>query len=207
MVALNSLNDLLIDQLKDLYNAESQLTKALPKMAKAATNPELRQAFEKHLTQTEEHVRRLEQVFESLDQAPKGKTCAAMKGLIEEGGETIKEKAEANVKDAALIASAQRVEHYEIAAYGTVRAYALQLGHKSAAALLDRTLQEEGDTDKLLTRIAESHINQMAENASAVGSGSLTVTRKLVDFSAIRGPRKHLGLLMRLIFGFRDYLQ
>jgi ferritin-like metal-binding protein YciE len=164
MATLENLNDLLIEQLKDIYNAESQLTKALPKMAKASTNPELRKAFEKHLIQTEEHVRRLEQVFESLDETPKGKTCAAMKGLIEEGSETIKEKAEANVKDAALIAAAQRVEHYEIAAYGTVRAYARQLGHKAAAQLLDKTLQEEGDTDKLLTQIAESHINKMAED-------------------------------------------
>jgi ferritin-like metal-binding protein YciE len=164
MAELENLNDLLIDQLKDIYNAESQLTKALPKMAKAATNPELRQAFQKHLAQTEEHVRRLEQVFESLDEKPKGKTCHAMKGLVEEGAEAIKADAEANVKDAALIAAAQRVEHYEIAAYGTVRAYARQLGHKSAAQLLDRTLQEEGDTDKLLTKIAESHINKMAQD-------------------------------------------
>lgn len=163
MVALNDLNDLLIDQLRDIYNAESQLTKALPKMAKAATNPELREAFETHLKQTEEHVNRLEQVFESLGEKAKGKTCAAMKGLVEEGAEAIKEDAEANVKDAALIAAAQRVEHYEIAAYGTVRTYAQQLGHKAAAALLDKTLQEEGDTDKLLTKIAESHVNKMAQ--------------------------------------------
>ncbi len=166
MVALNDLNDLLIDQLRDLYNAESQLTKALPKMAKAATNPELRIAFETHLKQTEEHVNRLEQVFESLGEKAKGKTCYAMKGLVEEGSEAIKEDAEANVKDAALIAAAQRVEHYEIAAYGTVRTYAQQLGHQAAASLLDKTLQEEGDTDKLLTKIAESHVNQMAQSFS-----------------------------------------
>jgi ferritin-like metal-binding protein YciE len=164
MVALNDLNDLLIEQLRDIYNAESQLTKALPKMAKAATNPELRSAFEKHLVQTEEHVNRLEQVFASLGEVAKGKTCHAMKGLVEEGSEAIKEKAEANVKDAALIAAAQRVEHYEIAAYGTVRTYAQQLGHKEAATLLNKTLQEEGDTDKLLTQIAESHVNAMAQS-------------------------------------------
>jgi ferritin-like metal-binding protein YciE len=163
MVALNDLNDLLIEQLRDIYNAEGQLTKALPKMAKAATNPELRSAFEKHLAQTEEHVNRLDQVFASLGETAKGKTCQAMKGLVEEGSEAIKEKAEANVKDAALIAAAQRVEHYEIAAYGTVRTYAQQLGHKEAAALLDKTLQEEGDTDKLLTKIAETHVNKMAQ--------------------------------------------
>jgi ferritin-like metal-binding protein YciE len=163
MVALNNLNDLLIDQLKDIYNAEAQLTKALPKMAKAATNPELKEAFETHLAQTEEHISRLEQVFESLGEKAKGKTCAAMKGLIEEGSEVIKEDAEPSVKDAALIAAAQRVEHYEIAAYGTVRAYAERLGQKEAVKLLDKTLKEEGETDKLLTQIAESHVNEMAE--------------------------------------------
>ena len=163
MVALNNLNDLLIDQLKDLYNAESQLTKALPKMMKAAKNTELRKAFETHLAQTEEHVNRLEKVFQSLGEKAKGKTCHAMKGLIEEGAEAIKEDAEPSVKDAALIAAAQRVEHYEIAAYGTVRRYAEQLGQKEAANLLNKTLQEEGDTDKLLTKIAEAHVNIMAQ--------------------------------------------
>jgi ferritin-like metal-binding protein YciE len=166
MVALNDLNDLLLDQLKDLYNAEGQLTKALPKMAKAATNPELKQAFEKHLAQTEEHVSRLEQVFEALGEKVKGKTCAAMKGLIEEAKELLEEDAEPEVLDAGLIAAAQRVEHYEIAGYGTVRTYAESLGHSEAAKLLQRTLDEEGDTDKLLTKIAESHVNAMAESAS-----------------------------------------
>jgi ferritin-like metal-binding protein YciE len=165
MVALNDLNDLLIDQLKDLYNAEGQLTKALPKMAKAASNPELKQAFENHLAQTEEHVNRLEQVFESLGEKAKGKTCAAMKGLIEEAKELLGEDAQPEVLDAGLIAAAQRVEHYEIAGYGTVRTYAESLGHSEAARLLQQTLDEEGSTDKLLTKIAESHVNQMAENA------------------------------------------
>src|ERR1043165_4759852 len=123
MVALNDLQDLLVDQLKYLYNAESQLTKALPKMAKAAKNPELKQAFEKHLSQTQEHVSRLERVFEALGEKAKGKTCHAMKGLIEEGAEAISEDASDEVRDAALIAAAQRVEHYEIAGYGTVRTY------------------------------------------------------------------------------------
>jgi ferritin-like metal-binding protein YciE len=163
MVALNDLQDLLVDQLKDLYNAESQLTKALPKMAKAASNPQLKQAFEKHLSQTQEHVSRLERVFEALGEKAKGKTCHAMKGLIEEGSEVISEDATDAVKDAALIAAAQRVEHYEIAGYGTVRTYAESLGHKEAASLLQQTLDEEGETDKLLTQIAESHVNQMAE--------------------------------------------
>jgi ferritin-like metal-binding protein YciE len=163
MVALNDLNDLLIDQLKDLYNAEGQLTKALPKMAKAASNPELKQAFEKHLAQTQEHVSRLEKVFESLGEKAKGKTCHAMKGLIEEGSEVISEDASDTVKDAALIAAAQRVEHYEIAGYGTVRTYAQTLGHKEAAQLLQKTLDEEGETDKLLTKLAETCVNQLAE--------------------------------------------
>jgi ferritin-like metal-binding protein YciE len=167
MVALNDLNDLLIDQLKDLYNAEGQLTKALPKMAKAATNPELKQAFENHLAQTEEHVNRLEQVFESIGEKAKGKTCAAMKGLIEEAKELLDEDARPEVLDAGLIAAAQRVEHYEIAGYGTVRTYCESLGHTEAARLLQQTLDEEGNTDKLLTKIAESHVNQMAENAGS----------------------------------------
>ena len=165
MVALNNLNDLLLDQLRDLYNAETQLTKALPKMAKAAKNPELKQAFERHLEQTEEHVNRLERVFEALGERAKGKTCQAMKGLIEEGKEILDEEAEDSVRDAGLIAAAQRVEHYEIAGYGTVRAYAQTLGHQEAADILQQTLEEEGQTDKLLTKIAESTVNVMAEHA------------------------------------------
>jgi len=163
MVALNDLNDLLIEQLRDLYNAEGQLTKALPKMVKAATNKELKQAFEKHLAQTQEHVSRLEQVFEELGEKAKGKTCHAMKGLIEEGAEAISEDAQDAVKDAALIAAAQRVEHYEIAGYGTVRTYAESLGHTKAAQLLQKTLDEEGATDKLLTQIAVTCVNELAE--------------------------------------------
>ncbi|HVX84699.1 MAG TPA: ferritin-like domain-containing protein [Phycisphaerae bacterium] len=162
-MALETLEDLLVDQLKDLYNAENQLTKALPKMAKAATNPALKKAFQTHLAQTEEHVNRLEQVFEAIGEKAKGKLCHAMKGLIEEGSEAIKEKAAPAVKDAALIAAAQRVEHYEIAGYGTVRTYAESLGHEAAAKLLQKTLDEEGQTDKLLTQIAEEHVNEMAE--------------------------------------------
>jgi ferritin-like metal-binding protein YciE len=165
MASLNDLNDLLIEQLKDLYNAEGQLTKALPKMAKAATNAELKQAFQNHLAETEEHINRLEQVFESIGEKAKGKTCAAMKGLIEEAKELLEEDAEPEVLDAGLIAAAQRVEHYEIAGYGTVRTWAESLGHGEAAKLLQKTLDEEGKTDKLLTQIAESHVNQMAEDA------------------------------------------
>jgi ferritin-like metal-binding protein YciE len=171
MVALNDLNDLLIDQLKDLYNAEGQLTKALPKMAKAAKNPELKQAFQKHLEQTQEHVNRLERVFEVLGETARGKTCQAMKGLIEEGKEIIEEDADPDVRDAGLIAAAQRVEHYEIAGYGTVRTYAQTLGHEEAASLLQQTLDEEGETDKLLTKIAETTVNQMAEQHAGGGDG------------------------------------
>lgn len=160
---MQSLQDLLVDQLKDLYNAEGQLVKALPKMAKAATHPQLKQAFLTHLEQTKGHVERLEQVFKSLDEPVKGKTCKAMKGLIEEGKEMMEEDAEPEVMDAGLIAAAQRVEHYEMAGYGCVRTYAALLGKKQAAKLLQQTLDEEGKTDKLLTDLAERVINLEAE--------------------------------------------
>ena len=151
-----------VEELKDLYSAENQLLKALPKMAKAATSKALKAGFEKHLKQTEGHVARLEQVCESLGVSPKGKKCKAMEGLVEEGSEVIEEDAEPEVKDAALIAAAQRVEHYEIAGYGCVRTYAELLGNSKAAKLLQQTLDEEGDTDKSLTKLAES-INVDAE--------------------------------------------
>jgi ferritin-like metal-binding protein YciE len=161
---LSSLEDLFVSELKDLYSAETQLTKALPKMAKAASSKELRAGFEKHLKQTEGHVKRLEQICEDLDVSPKGKKCKAMEGLVEEGSEVIDEDAEPEVKDAALIAAAQRVEHYEIAGYGCVRTYAKLLGNQSAMKLLQQTLDEEGDTDKALTKLAET-INVEAEEA------------------------------------------
>jgi ferritin-like metal-binding protein YciE len=160
---MSSLQDLMVDQLKDLYNAESQLVKALPKMAKAATNPQLKQAFTTHLEQTKGHVERLEQVFDSMGLSAKGKTCKAMKGLIEEGKEMMDEDAEPEVMDAGLIAAAQRVEHYEMAGYGCVRTYAELLGNKQAAKLLQQTLDEEGKTDKLLTSLAEKVINLEAQ--------------------------------------------
>jgi ferritin-like metal-binding protein YciE len=170
MATINNLEELLVDQLRDLYNAEMQLTKALPKMAEAAGHAELRQAFEEHLSETQEHVARLERVFESLGQAAKGKTCHAMKGLVEEGSEAIKEKGPDAVRDAALIAAAQRVEHYEMAGYGTVRTFAEHLGHKEAAQLLQQTLEEESACNEKLTQLAESHINQHAmEGAGADG--------------------------------------
>src|ERR1700742_2375706 len=159
---LSSLEELLVEELKDLYSAENQLLKALPKMAKAATAKDLKSGFEKHLKQTEGHVARLEQVCDELDVSPKGKKCKAMEGLVEEGSEVIGEDMEPELKDAALIAAAQRVEHYEIAGYGCVRTYAQLLGHTKAAKLLQQTLDEEGDTDKTLTKLAES-INVEAE--------------------------------------------
>src|SRR3954468_22434212 len=162
---LSSLEDLFVEELKDLYSAENQLLKALPKMAKAATSKELKNGFEKHLKQTEQHVDRLEQIFDELEASPKGKKCKAMEGLIEEGAEVISEDAEPEVKDAALIAAAQRVEHYEIAGYGCVRTYARLMGNDQAAKLLQQTLDEEAQTDKALTSLAES-INVEAEDPS-----------------------------------------
>jgi ferritin-like metal-binding protein YciE len=156
---IQTLQELLVEEVKDLYNAEGQLVKALPKMAKAASSPDLRRAFETHLRETENHVQRLERVFEALGEKAKGKKCHAMEGLIEEGKEVMSEDMDEDVMDAALIAAAQKVEHYEIASYGTCRTYAQLLGNKEAARLLQQTLDEEGKTDKLLTQLAESHIN------------------------------------------------
>ena len=156
---VESLQELLVEQLHDLYDAEQRLTKALPKMAKAATSPDLKAAFKKHLTETEVHVTRLEQAFNALEEKTSKKTCKAMQGLIAEGDETIEEDAEPEVKDAALIAAAQRVEHYEIAAYGTVSAYAKLLEKRDVLKLLQATLAEEKATDEALTELAESTIN------------------------------------------------
>jgi ferritin-like metal-binding protein YciE len=156
---MESLQDLFVDQLKDLYNAEGQLVKALPKMAKAASHPQLQAAFNAHLEQTRGHVERLEQVFDKLGESPKGKKCKAMEGLIEEAKEMLDEDADPDVMDAGLIACAQRVEHYEIAGYGCVRTYARLLGDEQSARLLQQTLDEEGQTDKKLTDLAERLIN------------------------------------------------
>jgi ferritin-like metal-binding protein YciE len=160
---MESLKELYVDELKDLWSAENQITKALPKMIKAATNPKLRKAFNTHLKQTERHVKRLERIFKELDESPRGKKCVGMEGLIKEGAELIKEKPEAEVLDAGLIAAAQHVEHYEIAGYGCVRTWARQLGEDRAADLLQETLDEEEQTDRLLTDLAESEINIEAE--------------------------------------------
>jgi ferritin-like metal-binding protein YciE len=160
---LDSLQDLLVDELKDLYSAETQLVKALPKMAKAASSRDLRAAFEEHLKVTRAQVNRLEKVFKQVNASPKGKKCKAMEGLIEEGKEVMAEEGSPPVLDAALIGAAQRVEHYEMAGYGCVRTYAQQLGYTQAARLLQQTLDEEAEADKKLTALAESVINVEAE--------------------------------------------
>lgn len=160
--ALNSFDELLVEQLQDLYDAEQRLVKALPLMAGAAHDATLKSAFQEHLRETEGQVRRLEQVFKSLGATAKSKTCAAMKGLVEEGDEVISAGGDPDVKDAALIAAAQKVEHYEIASYGTVRTFAQRLGRQDAARLLQETLDEEAATDKKLTALAERSINPKA---------------------------------------------
>jgi ferritin-like metal-binding protein YciE len=165
-MALNSLQDLFLHELKDVLHAEKQILKALPKMAKATTNEELKAAFEEHLEQTEKQVERLEQVFEIIGKPARAKKCVGMEGLIEEGQELISEEPPAEVLDAGLIACAQKVEHYEICAYGTLATYAKQLGFEDAAELLGETLNEEKETDEKLTQIA-MQLNQEAETAGA----------------------------------------
>jgi ferritin-like metal-binding protein YciE len=161
MMEHRALRELYVDELKDIYNAESQLVKALPKMAKAATSDELRNGFEEHLEQTRGHVQRLEQIFKALGEKPTGKKCKGMEGLVAEGQEMMDEDFEDDLMDAALISAAQRVEHYEIAAYGTVRTYAELLGEDEAVTLLEQTLEEEKETDQKLSDLA-SDINVKA---------------------------------------------
>src|SRR6202011_1361060 len=167
MMQKDSLRELYVDELKDLYNAETQLVKALPKMAKASSNAELRQGFEEHLRQTSEHVSRLEQIFDLLGEKPTGKKCLGMEGLVKEGAETISEDYEDALMDAAIIGAAQRVEHYEIAGYGTVRAFAELLGENEHVSLLERTLEEEKETDEKLTLLAEQINSQAGEGEEA----------------------------------------
>jgi ferritin-like metal-binding protein YciE len=166
---METLQDLYVEGLKDLYSAENQILKALPKMIKVSTHPQLKKAFTTHERQTRGHVKRLERICKQLRVSPKGKKCAGMEGLLEEGKELISEKPDPDVLDAGLLAAAQHVEHYEMAGYGTVRTYARQLGYDDQADLLQQTLNEEGDTDKLLTAIAETSINLDAENEDAEG--------------------------------------
>ena len=171
------LKELYVDELKDLYSAENQLVKALPKMAKAAASEELKAGFEEHLEQTKGHVQRLEQIFEMLDESPKGKKCKGMEGLIEEGSEIIEEDFEDALLDSALIGAAQRVEHYEIAAYGTVRAFAEELGESEHASLLAETLEEEKQTDEKLTELAKQ-INVVANEGSGEAEEQQKIQKK-----------------------------
>jgi ferritin-like metal-binding protein YciE len=161
-VALDSLHSLFLDELKDVYHAEKQLVRALPRLAKAATDPELKQAFTKHLKETEGQVQRLERVFREVGQAPRAKKCEGMAGLVEEGKNILEEDGDPAVIDAALIAAAQRVEHYEIAAYGCLRTYAQLLGLSTAERLLQENLNEEEAADEKLNALAEGGINQAA---------------------------------------------
>lgn len=160
---LNSLEDLFWFELGDLYDAESRLVESIPSMEEAANSPMLKAAFNKHLNQTKRQLSRLEQIFVQLGKPMKRETCAAMKGLISEGEDIISATGDPDVKDAALISAAQRIEHYEMAGYGTVRTFAEHLGHEDALRLLQMTLDEEKDTDKELTKLAEQHINYKAE--------------------------------------------
>jgi ferritin-like metal-binding protein YciE len=167
LMELQTLNDLFVDQVQDLYSAEQQLVQALPKMAAAASNDELREAFQNHLTETQDHVRRISDIFGELGVSPSGEKCEGMEGLIREGEQALTAQGDPTVRDAALIAAAQRVEHYEIAGYGTARTLADELDYDDAKDLLDQTLDEESNADKLLTKIAtggmfKAGINQQA---------------------------------------------
>ena len=194
MAEAETLHDAFLDELRDSYDAEKQLTKALPKLARAASNPKLRQAFEAHLEETQGHVQRLEQVFESLDEKVRGKHCDGIAGIIEEGKAIMEEEFDDSTMDACLIAAGQRAEHYEMAAYGTLVAWAQAMGHTEAAKLLQQTLNEEEAADKKLSDLAESGINQSAAEAAhpedeeepmTVGAGS---GRKASNGKSARRP-------------------
>lgn len=164
-MSVDTIEKLFVDELKDLYSAENQITKALPKLAKASSSDKLRTAFESHLEETKEQIDRLEQIFKILEVSPKGKTCAGMKGLLEEGSEVLEETEEGAIRDAAMISAAQRVEHYEMAGYGSVRTYAQLLGKDKIVTLLEKTLEEEKTADSKLTKIAKS-VNDEALRAA-----------------------------------------
>jgi ferritin-like metal-binding protein YciE len=164
-MSMDNLQELYVEELKDLYSAENQILKGLPRMIKAATHPQLKRAFTKHEKQTREQVKRLERICKSLGEKPTGKKCVGMEGLLEEAKDLIKEKPEENVLDAGLISAAQHVEHYEMAGYGTVRTWARLLGYEAHAELLQKTLDEEQQTDLDLTALAEAIINNDAEEA------------------------------------------
>ena len=178
MAILDSLNKLLEEELKDIYSAEKQLLKALPKMAKRASSEELKSALTEHAEVTKRQIGRLEDVFESLGKPAKAKTCKAMQGLVDEASEIMEEEGEDAVLDAGIIAAAQKVEHYEIASYGTVRTWARLTGQNEAAELLQVTLDEEADTDKRLTALAESFVNPQAESTESASRGRSSGAKK-----------------------------
>lgn len=173
---ISSMEDLFVDQLRDLYNAEDQIIQALPQMAQAATSSDLKNAFQQHLDQTRGHKQRLERIFSDLGMNASGQKCEAMEGLLKEGQEALQISADSTVKDAALIAAAQRVEHYEMAGYGTVRTFADQLGHSEAKSLLQQTLNEEGEADKKLTSLAEGGLFKTGINEKATDKTSQRMT-------------------------------
>ena len=179
-----NLNKLYVDELKDLFSAENQLLKALPKMAKAASSDELRTGFEEHLEQTKGHVQRLEEIFESLDESPKGKKCVGMEGLVKEGSELTKEDFESAVLDAGLIGAARRVEHYEMAAYGAVCEFARVLGQPKHASLLEKTLAEEKQTDEKLAKLAKGINTQANEEGSEERHATSRLRRKTPNRAA-----------------------
>lgn len=187
---MESLRDLYVDELKDLYSAEKQLVRALPKMAKNATHPQLKEAFENHLAETEGHVERLEKIFESLEASPRGKKCVGMEGLIEEANELLEEDAAEDVVDAGLISKAQHVEHYEMAGYGTVRTWAELLGETRHAELLQQTLEEEKNADRLLTELAQSSVNIDAEAGESDEEEEARPTRSRSMKRSPRSTRK-----------------
>jgi len=172
MAKVATMDELFLDEIRDLYDAEKQLTKALPKMAQWASSDELKTAFESHLEETRGHVERLEQIFETLDEKANGKKCAAMSGLIKEAEELADEADESSVRDAGLIAAAQKVEHYEMSGYGSARTHAQILGHNDTISLLEQTLKEEKAADKKLNDLAENMVNEDAAGASGSGNGS-----------------------------------
>lgn len=194
---MESLHELYVSELKDLYSAEKQIVKALPKMVKNATNPRLRRAFSDHLDETEGHVERLEKIFQMLDAKPGGKKCKGMEGLIDEAKELLEEDPSDEVLDAGLISKAQHVEHYEMAGYGTVRTYAQQLGFDDQATLLQQTLDEEGKANELLTQIAETAVNAEAEPADEEMRTSRRSDRQVSRPVAHEGTRSRKQLSHR----------
>lgn len=189
MAENGTLRDAFVEELRDTYDAEKQITKALPKMIKAAQNDDLREALESHLEETQAQIERLDQVFEMLDMRPRGIHCDGMAGIIEEGQEVVKEH-DGPLRDAVMIASLQRVEHYEIAAYGTLAAWARQLGLEDAVELLHTTLEEERMADEKLTALAESHVNEAAATAAEPAGANVRRGRQERTVAANRSPRR-----------------